>query len=92
MFGAIRKEAGGNRGLESDAAAVVLEAIRRRFGDHVDSVRPSTRRMAGQAPCCGYSPVPLVSPTSAACNPLHPPSLRPAHRDSSSGEARCCFP
>jgi hypothetical protein len=38
MIGAIRAEAGGNRDLETDAAAVVLDAIRRRFGDHIDSV------------------------------------------------------
>ncbi|MET9187718.1 MULTISPECIES: hypothetical protein [Streptomyces] len=38
LLGAIRKEAGGDRGLEADAASVVLDAIRRRFGDHVDSV------------------------------------------------------
>ncbi|MFH8470336.1 hypothetical protein [Streptomyces sp. NPDC017991] len=38
LLGAIRKEAGGNRGLASDAAAVVLDAIRRQFGDDVDSV------------------------------------------------------
>ncbi|MEU0061650.1 hypothetical protein [Streptomyces sp. NPDC006334] len=38
LLGAIRKEAGGDRGLEADAAAVVLDAIRRRFGDHVESV------------------------------------------------------
>ncbi|MFF5256923.1 hypothetical protein ACFY4K_33455 [Streptomyces leeuwenhoekii] len=38
LLGAIRREAGGDRGLEADAASVVLDAIRRRFGDHVDSV------------------------------------------------------
>ncbi|MEV5049354.1 hypothetical protein AB0N20_33390 [Streptomyces griseoincarnatus] len=38
MIGAIRKEAGGDRSLEADAAAVVLDAIRRRFGDHIESV------------------------------------------------------
>ncbi|MEU0646017.1 DUF6197 family protein [Streptomyces umbrinus] len=38
LLGAIRKEAGGNRGLEGDAARIVLDAIRRQFGDHVDSV------------------------------------------------------
>ncbi|MGV9290982.1 DUF6197 family protein [Streptomyces sp. NPDC003719] len=38
LLGAIRKEAGGDRGLEADAASVVLDAIRRRFGAHVDSV------------------------------------------------------
>jgi hypothetical protein len=38
LLGAIRKEADGDRGLEADAASVVLDAIRRRFGDDVDSV------------------------------------------------------
>lgn len=38
MLGAIRKEAGGDRGLEADAASVVLDAIRRRFGNEIDSV------------------------------------------------------
>ncbi|MEU6885577.1 hypothetical protein ABZ918_10265 [Streptomyces viridosporus] len=38
MLGAIRAEAGGNRGLEADAAAVLLDVIRRHFGDHVDTV------------------------------------------------------
>ncbi|MEV5176847.1 hypothetical protein AB0L10_38545 [Streptomyces flaveolus] len=38
LLGAIRKEAGGDRGLEADAASVVLDAIRRKFGDHVESV------------------------------------------------------
>ncbi|MGW2770566.1 DUF6197 family protein [Streptomyces sp. NPDC001275] len=38
MLGAIRAEACGDRGLEADAAAVLLDAIRRKFGDHVDSV------------------------------------------------------
>ncbi|MFH8939561.1 DUF6197 family protein [Streptomyces griseosporeus] len=38
LLGAIRAEAGGDRGLEADAASVVLDAIRRRFGDDVDTV------------------------------------------------------
>ena len=38
MLGAIRIEARGDRGLEADAAAVLLDAIRRKFGDDVDSV------------------------------------------------------
>ncbi|MFC7994338.1 hypothetical protein ACFUV2_34250 [Streptomyces pilosus] len=38
MIGAIRAEAGGNRALEADAASVVLDTIRRRFGDHIGSV------------------------------------------------------
>ncbi|MER5293554.1 hypothetical protein ABT382_15950 [Streptomyces pharetrae] len=38
MIGAIRAEAGGNRDLEADAVRTVLDAIRRRFGDHIDSV------------------------------------------------------
>ncbi|MFI1004926.1 hypothetical protein ACIP10_36100 [Streptomyces galbus] len=33
LLGAIRKEAAGDRGLEADAAAVLLDAIRRDFGD-----------------------------------------------------------
>ncbi|MEU0665673.1 hypothetical protein ABZ508_26290 [Streptomyces lavendulocolor] len=38
MIGAIRAEAVGDRGLEADAASVLLDAIRRTFGEHVDSV------------------------------------------------------
>ncbi|MFE5550147.1 hypothetical protein ACFQ71_41330 [Streptomyces sp. NPDC056534] len=38
MIGAIRAEAGGDSGLEADAASVLLDAIRRKFGEHVDSV------------------------------------------------------
>ncbi|MFI8916535.1 hypothetical protein ACIGW4_33675 [Streptomyces sp. NPDC053513] len=38
MLGAIRAEASGDSGLEADAASVLLDAIRRRFGEHVDSV------------------------------------------------------
>ncbi|MEU8892940.1 hypothetical protein [Streptomyces sp. NPDC048442] len=38
MLGAIRIEARGNSGVEADAAVVVLDAIRRQFGGHVDSV------------------------------------------------------
>ncbi|MEU5234028.1 hypothetical protein AB0G82_32840 [Streptomyces anulatus] len=38
MLGAIRIEARSDSGLEADAAAVVLDAIRRKFGDGVDSV------------------------------------------------------
>ncbi|GAA2733390.1 DUF6197 family protein [Streptomyces nogalater] len=38
MLGAIRAEAGGDSGLEASAVAVLLDAIRRRFGDNVDSV------------------------------------------------------
>ncbi|MFC8247574.1 DUF6197 family protein [Streptomyces chartreusis] len=38
MLGAIRIEARGDRGLEAGAAAVLLDAIRRKFGDEVDSV------------------------------------------------------
>ncbi|MFI0968116.1 hypothetical protein ACH4S8_43245 [Streptomyces sp. NPDC021080] len=36
--GAIRSESGGDRHLEAQAMAVLLEAIRRRFGPHVESV------------------------------------------------------
>lgn len=38
MLGAIRAEARGNAGLESSAVAVLMDAIRRKFGDDVDSV------------------------------------------------------
>ncbi|MFC8492958.1 hypothetical protein ACFUJU_19585 [Streptomyces sp. NPDC057235] len=38
MIGAIRIEARGDSGLEADAASVLLDAIRRTFGEHVDSV------------------------------------------------------
>jgi hypothetical protein len=38
MLGAIRIEARGNSGVEATAAAVLLDAIRRQFGDHVGSV------------------------------------------------------
>ncbi|MFE7515010.1 hypothetical protein ACFU8I_27825 [Streptomyces sp. NPDC057540] len=38
MLGAIRIEARGDSGLESDAATVLLDAIRRTFGDDVVSV------------------------------------------------------
>ncbi|MER5988862.1 hypothetical protein [Streptomyces sp. NPDC001787] len=38
MLGAIRIEARGDNGLAADAAAVLLDAIRRKFGDHVDTV------------------------------------------------------
>ncbi|MFF9818949.1 hypothetical protein [Streptomyces sp. NPDC014006] len=38
MLGAIRIEARGNSGLEASAAAVLLDAIRRKFGDDVASV------------------------------------------------------
>ncbi|MGW7046405.1 DUF6197 family protein [Streptomyces avermitilis] len=38
MLGVIRIEAHGDRRLEGDAAGVLLDAIRRQFGDGVDSV------------------------------------------------------
>jgi hypothetical protein len=38
MLGAIRIEARGDRGLEANAVSVLLDAIRRKFGDDVDSV------------------------------------------------------
>ncbi|MEV6131954.1 hypothetical protein AB0M05_35075 [Streptomyces violaceusniger] len=38
MLGSIRAEARGDSGLESSAVAVLLDAIRRTFGDDVDSV------------------------------------------------------
>jgi hypothetical protein len=48
MLGAIRIEARGDSGLEAGAAAVLLDAIRRRFGDDVDSV-PSFNDAHGSA-------------------------------------------
>ncbi|MEU6595139.1 hypothetical protein ABZ923_39085 [Streptomyces sp. NPDC046881] len=58
MLGAIRAETRGDSGLEASAASVLLDAIRRKFGDDVDSV-PSFNdahgtgripiRMVGQA-------------------------------------------
>lgn len=38
LYGAINAEARSDQSLEADAAAVLLEAIRRLFGDDVDSV------------------------------------------------------
>ncbi|MFH8698982.1 DUF6197 family protein [Streptomyces chartreusis] len=38
MLGSLRTEAGGDRDLEADAAALLLDTIRRDFGDDVDSV------------------------------------------------------
>ncbi|WP_328541078.1 DUF6197 family protein [Streptomyces sp. NBC_00344] len=38
LYGAIRAEARGDRGLESSAVTVLMDAIRRTFGDDVDSV------------------------------------------------------
>ncbi|QNT98400.1 hypothetical protein HEP81_08173 (plasmid) [Streptomyces griseofuscus] len=48
MLGAIRIQARGDSGLEADAAAVLLDAIRREFGEHVDSV-PSFNDAHGSA-------------------------------------------
>ncbi|MGA4867268.1 DUF6197 family protein [Streptomyces lavendulocolor] len=48
LLGAIRAEAGGDCGLETDAASVLLDAIRRKFGEHVDSV-PSFNDAHGSA-------------------------------------------
>ncbi|MGV9942432.1 DUF6197 family protein [Streptomyces sp. NPDC003401] len=48
MLGAIRAEARGDSGLEADAASVLLDAIRRTFGDDVDSV-PSFNDAHGSA-------------------------------------------
>ncbi|MFE0580230.1 hypothetical protein [Streptomyces sp. NPDC058874] len=48
MLGAIRIEARGHSGLEADAATVLLDAIRRTFGDDVDSV-PSFNDAHGSA-------------------------------------------
>ncbi|WP_185912880.1 hypothetical protein [Streptomyces sp. WAC06128] len=47
MLGAIRAEARGDSGLEADATSVLLDAIRRKFGD-VDSV-PSFNDAHGSA-------------------------------------------
>lgn len=38
MLGAIQAEARGNRSLEHSATTVLMDAIRRKFGDDVDSV------------------------------------------------------
>lgn len=48
MLGAIRAEARGDSGLEADAASVLLDTIRRKFGDNVDSV-PSFNDAHGSA-------------------------------------------
>lgn len=47
MLGAIRAEACGDRGMEADAAAVLLDVIRRQFGDDVDSVPSFNDAWAG---------------------------------------------
>ncbi|MFE7015856.1 hypothetical protein ACFVAQ_36090 [Streptomyces sp. NPDC057651] len=38
LLGAVRAAAAGNRSLEASAVDVLMDAIRRRFGDHVPSV------------------------------------------------------
>jgi hypothetical protein len=45
--GAIRMETGGDRRLEAQALEVLLEAIRRRFGPHVESVPTFNDAWAG---------------------------------------------
>ncbi|CAL9669089.1 DUF6197 family protein [Streptomyces sp. enrichment culture] len=55
MLGAIRAEARGDRGLEADAAAVLLDVLRRQFGDDVASV-PSVN----DAFASGSMPIRLV--------------------------------
>ncbi|MDO0924133.1 hypothetical protein QQY24_01365 [Streptomyces sp. TG1A-8] len=55
LIGAIRAEAGGNRALEADAARTVLNAIRRRFGTHIDSV-PAFNDSFGS----GHTPVRML--------------------------------
>ncbi|GHD52245.1 DUF6197 family protein [Streptomyces galbus] len=55
MLGAIRIEAHGDRGLEASAAAVLLDAIRRTFGDDVPSV-PSFNDAHGT----GRAPIRMV--------------------------------
>jgi hypothetical protein len=47
MLGAIRIEARGDSGLEAAAVAVLLDAIRRQFGDDVDSVPSFNDAWAG---------------------------------------------
>ncbi|MES5824872.1 hypothetical protein [Streptomyces sp. RG80] len=54
MLGAIRAEARGNQSLEADAASVLLDAIRRKFGD-VDSVPSFNDAWAG-----GRTPLRMV--------------------------------
>jgi hypothetical protein len=48
LLGAIRAEARGDSGLEANAVTVLLDAIRRTFGDDVDSV-PSFNDAHGSA-------------------------------------------
>lgn len=55
MLGAIRAEARGDSGLEASAAAVLLDAIRRKFGDDIDSV-PSFNDANGT----GHTPIRMV--------------------------------
>ncbi|MEU7151216.1 hypothetical protein AB0B79_05820 [Streptomyces sp. NPDC039022] len=38
LYGAVHAEAGGSQRLESDAMDILLEAVRREFGDDVESV------------------------------------------------------
>jgi hypothetical protein len=53
MLGAIRIEARGNSGLEAGAVAVLMDAIRRKFGDDVDSVPGFNDSWAnGRIPVC----------------------------------------
>ncbi|MFI9612418.1 hypothetical protein ACIHCM_12205 [Streptomyces sp. NPDC052023] len=56
MQGAVRIEARGDRVLESGALAVLLDAVRRRFGDDVDSV-PGFNDAFGS----GHVPVRMVA-------------------------------
>ncbi|MEU3855030.1 hypothetical protein [Streptomyces sp. NPDC029554] len=55
MLGAIRAEAGGDRGLEADAVAVLWDVLRRQFGDDVASV-PSVNDAFGS----GRVPIRMV--------------------------------
>ncbi|MFG3199907.1 hypothetical protein ACGFYT_27690 [Streptomyces sp. NPDC048208] len=55
MLGAIRIEARGDSGLEAYAASVLLDAIRRKFGDDVDSM-PSFNDAHGT----GRTPIRMV--------------------------------
>ncbi|MFD5516338.1 hypothetical protein [Streptomyces sp. NPDC127066] len=65
MLGAIRIEAGGDSRLEADAAGVLLDAIRRQFGNDVDSV-PSFNDAHGtsRVPLCMVDQAASLADTS----------------------------
>ena len=62
MFGAIRAEARGDAGLESSAVSVVMDAIRRKFGD-VDSVPGFNDAFAS-----GRTPIRMVDQAAGLAN------------------------